>query len=127
MDGLSIATTILTIAGSSIAVAKAVKTYVDSCRDVDSDVTTIGVELEEFSKILLIFHKIVNSEGFDFQADPRKQLWETVEMSLRDCKVTLKNLKAIMDEINDVEFGGKLKGPIKRWKYDSKSAEINRL
>ena len=33
----------------------------------------------------------------------------------------------LVDEINDVEFGGKLKGPIKRWKYDSKSAEINRL
>src|SRR5271154_5361509 len=104
MDPLSIATAALSIPRVCITVSKYVSSYIDSCHNVDNDVTTLRVDVEELSKFLIIFRETVISEGFNSKG-VSQEVWEMVEISLEDCKLMLKKLEDIMREINDVEFG----------------------
>ncbi len=93
--------------------------YLESCRDVDEKLATLGVDLDELGLYLNSFRDAFNNRSLTWETLP-----DGLKSSFKACERTLINLHGILEKIDDVDFGGRM---WKKFKFDRQASKIETL
>jgi hypothetical protein len=104
MDPISIITASATLVRLCATTSGYIFTFVTNARNVDTAITTLGVEIHSLSQVLGSINDSFNdsslaSSALSSQTGHEAQHWRNVQRSMDDCKNTLENLVRVLENV----------------------------
>ena len=132
MDPFTIATTAASIVGICAKLSNTIFIYIQNTLVVDTAVDALRIEIDSLAHVLDTLGSSFKDaslaeRALELQTGYEGEHWRHVKRSMDDCKVTLDNLQRILDRVNKVEVRGIMRRPIKKFKLDINSGDIELL
>jgi hypothetical protein len=133
MDPVTIISTTATAIRLCATISGYIFTFVTNARNVDTAITTLGVEVNSLSQVLNAINDSLNDStlanaAFASQTGHEAQHWTNVQQSMEDCKQTLENLIQVLEDVRRNSGRGGLWGRARsQFNIGISSAQITSL
>ena len=131
MDPISIIAASATLVRLCATTSGYIFTFVTNANNVDTAITTLGVEVNSLSQVLSSIHDSFSDSSLanaalSSQTGHEAQHWRNVQRSMDDCKGTLENLVRVLENVRRGS-GGFLARARSQISFKMSSAEIASL